>query len=83
MIVAFIGEIILLRTALNASNEYTAILNDSSSTDDLSSLPYATFEGFLSKQFNRFFFGAISDCNSKNTHLFFTLSLYCNTPRFV
>lgn len=63
MILFFIGEIVLIRTALNASNEYSAIVS-LSTKDDISTLPYATYEGFLSKEFNRFFFGATSDCSS-------------------
>lgn len=68
MILLFAGEVVLLRTALNASNEYSAIVG-LMEPDEVSTLPYATYEGYLSKEFNRFFFGAISDCQSKPTHV--------------
>lgn len=68
MILLFAGEVVLLRTALNASNEYSAIVG-LMEPDEVSTLPYATYEGYLSKEFNRFFFGAISDCQSKRIAL--------------
>jgi hypothetical protein len=64
MILALSGELVLLQVALNAANEYSAIV-DVTNADDISTLPYATYEGFISKEFNRFFFGANSNCQSK------------------
>jgi hypothetical protein len=78
LILGFVGEIVLLRTALNASNEYNAIVS-LMKEDEISTLSFATFEGVLSKEFNRFFFDAISDCN-KTLYLWFFSWINDNCP---
>eukprot|EP01033_Poteriospumella_lacustris_P011439 gene11439-8137_t len=78
MILLFAGEVVLLRTALNASNEYSAIVG-LMEPDEVSTLPYATYEGYLSKEFNRFFFGAVSDCQ-KTLYLWFFSWINENCP---
>lgn len=69
MILFIIGEIYLLRISLGAVTEYIDIA-DQLNDDDVSTIAYASYEQFIAKQFNKFFFGASSECSSKRCVLF-------------
>jgi hypothetical protein len=79
MILFLIAEIYLLRISLSAVTEYSNITSQINADDDVSTIPYATYENFISNQFNKFFFGASSEC-SKTLYLWFFSWINNNCP---
>lgn len=64
MILGLIGELVLLRTSLNATKRYHDVYVEMKANPNLLP-PYEAYETFIDRQFNRFFFGAASECSSK------------------
>ena len=63
LILGLIGEVYVLRTALDTSEQYSAVY------DDLQrglNPEYAVYESLIAEKFNDFFFGAASTCQSKS-----------------
>lgn len=70
LILGLIGEVYVLKTALDATQQYSDVksqltLNPIDNWHYLEYPPYAPYERVISEKFNRFFFGAASACKSK------------------
>jgi hypothetical protein len=57
-------EIYIFQCALSAVEQYDTVSTDMR-TDPASAPGYAIYEGFIADMFNRFFFGAASECSGK------------------
>lgn len=67
MILFLIAEIFLLKISSSAVHDYKSIVGELGDDDSvISTAPYGVYEDYISKQFNKFFFGAISNCSSKS-----------------
>ncbi len=64
LIIILAGEIYLLKISLSTSEQFLDIYN-SLAADPGNPPAYADFEKLLAEKFNRFFFGAASECKSK------------------
>lgn len=62
MILGLVGEVFVLKTALDATEQYSSVYSDLQKNKYPD---YVTFEKTLSQKFNEFFFGAASVCKSK------------------
>jgi len=63
-------EIYILKASLSAVQQYQIVYRDMEANPDVEP-EYAVYENFISVMFNRFFFGASSECSSK-----YVLSVY-------
>lgn len=57
-------EIYILKSSLSAVQQYQIVYQEMENNPDVQP-DYAVYEDFISVLFNRFFFGASSECSSK------------------
>ncbi|RYY89202.1 hypothetical protein EON63_01105 [archaeon] len=64
LITVFVMEVYVLNVALSSVQEYQIVYKEMDENPG-SQPPYVTYESFISDKFNRFFFGASTECSRK------------------